>query len=121
MNVRLSIMQSLLAATVAASGSGVLKTTRFREQLSSQLPGNRRSEPCIRPDQYPHPGQAAHPAIVRASTRTTVSSTSTDSTNTPSTEENSSSFNCGRASFTAKDCRPLDRPARRFSGGLQWS
>ncbi|MEV2235783.1 hypothetical protein AB0H69_45535 [Streptomyces phaeochromogenes] len=40
MNVRLSIMQSLLAATVAASG--VLKTTRLREQLSSQLPGNRR-------------------------------------------------------------------------------
>ncbi|MEV0938687.1 hypothetical protein ACIBMX_35235 [Streptomyces phaeochromogenes] len=36
MNVRLSIVQSLLAVTVAASG--VLKTTRFRERLNSQLP-----------------------------------------------------------------------------------
>ncbi|MFG2350147.1 hypothetical protein [Streptomyces phaeochromogenes] len=42
MNVRLSIVQSLRAATVAASGSGVLKTTRLREQLSSQLPEDRR-------------------------------------------------------------------------------
>lgn len=49
----------------------------------------------MRPDQHPHPGQAARPAVVRASTRTTVSISSTDSTNTPSTEENSSSFNCG--------------------------
>ncbi|MGW0886261.1 hypothetical protein [Streptomyces sp. NPDC002671] len=44
--------------------------------------------------------------------------TSTDSTNTPSTEENSSSFNCGSTSFTAKDCRPHHHPARRFSGEL---
>jgi hypothetical protein len=64
-------------------------------------------------------GQAARPAVVRASVRTTVSITSTDSTNTPSTDENSSSFNCGGTSFTAKDCRPHHRPARRFSGGLQ--
>ncbi|MEV0486016.1 DUF397 domain-containing protein [Streptomyces sp. NPDC050508] len=54
--------------------------------------------------------------MVRASARTTVSITSTDSTNTPSTEGNSSSFNCGSTSSTAKDCRPHCHPARRFSG-----
>jgi hypothetical protein len=58
------------------------------------------------------------PAVVRASTRTTVSVTSTDSTNTPSTEENSSSSSCSSTSFTAKDCRPHHHPAGRFSGEL---
>ncbi|MFC9398552.1 hypothetical protein ACFTWS_36170, partial [Streptomyces sp. NPDC057027] len=40
-----------------------------------------------------------------------MSITSTDSTNTPSTEENSSSFNRGSTSYTAKDRRPHHHPA----------
>lgn len=78
------------------------------------------------PGETPVPRTACPPcglrsAVVRASTRTTVSITSMDSANKPSIEESSSSFNCGSTSFTTKDGRPHHRPARRLSGELQWS
>ena len=96
---------------------------RTRRDTTTGLPaagrsrGTRRYEPCIRPDQHPHPGQGACRAVVRASTRTALSATLTDTTDTPSIEKNSNSSSCSR-SLTTKDCRPQCVPAGRFSGDL---
>ncbi|MFJ8016773.1 transposase [Streptomyces sp. NPDC096339] len=57
-------------------------------------------------------------AVVWASTRTTVSATSTNSTDTFSIDQNSSSSSCSRTLLTGQNCRAHSSTAGRFSGDL---